>query len=637
MLSPDHTVRFIWDFLSLVIIGIETFAVPLNLAFAGADVPLYWVLFVVGFFTVDIFLNFFTGFQYRGITVTSMQISAVRYLTSVWIWIDVISTVPWDMIFTSEDSSIARLMRILRIGKLLRLAKLAKVRDIVTRIESKLQAMGNHSLLVSFKMWKFLIALLVFAHMLACCWGALGDMDLDDQNELHPPWMQTVSGHGGVLMAELSWARRYAFSFAWSSAVLLQGAYVPPFNPGTLLEAVFLVVANVFAFYVCALFVGSMVAMLDAMYTTKQKLKTDKSLLEGFMIKRKIPSLLQARALDDLAHSFEAEAVPDESYEKVLDKLAPAIRQNIREELYVTVMRRHPFFAQMPVEPLRFLCDQVRVIHTQRGEYVVRRGQVASSMFFVVEGQFLAQRPADDPKQEDVHLAHQAFFGAQCIFKESLRTRNVIALTNGELLEISTSEIYAVGDKYPEVDQAFRLRLQEAADSADLCMHCGFAHKISECPELKHECMEKQDRRHKNAQRSKINTRKMSFKAAVKTVVAGNRSKDRSLTSPGIRAALSAAERLGKRSDTSKGGEVLSGRGGQTSATKVELKSLSITPTAQAASPRCCIPSPDRRGDTLLPPQVATTSALSTPRLTDDEEEPLSPYSPLIKIKVPAE
>merc|ERR1719487_2540173 len=150
--------------------------------------------------------------------------------------------------------------------------------------------------------------------------------------------------------------------------------------------------------------------MLDAMYTTKQKLKTDKKLLEGFMIKRKIPSLLQAQALDDLACSHETELVPDESYEKVLDHLAPAIRQKIREELYVTVVQRHPFFAQMPLEPLRYLCGQVHVIHTQRGEYVVRRGQVAVSMFFVVEGQFLAQRPADDAKQEDVHLAQAHYF-----------------------------------------------------------------------------------------------------------------------------------------------------------------------------------------------------------------------------------
>ena len=148
-------------------------------------------------------------------------------------------------------------------------------------------------------------------------------------------------------------------------------------------------------------------------------------------------------------------------------------------------MKRHPFFAQIPADALRYLCGQVHVLHTQRGEYVVRKGQVANSMFFVVEGQFLAQRPADDPKAEDVHLTHQAFFGAQCIFRESLRTRNVIAITNGELLEVSTSEIYAVGEVHLEVGDALRLRLREAATCPETCAYCGFAHKLEECPELR--------------------------------------------------------------------------------------------------------------------------------------------------------
>ena len=153
---------------------------------------------------------------------------------------------------------------------------------------------------------------------------------------------------------------------------------MPPFNPGTWMEAAFLVAAQVFAFYVCALFVGSMVAMLETMYTSKQKLKADKSLLEGFMIRRKIPSLLQARALDDLDKKDESELVHKEFYDKVLDKLTPVIRQKIREELYVTVMKRHPFFAQIPADALRYLCGQVHVLHTQKGEYTGPTVQISN-------------------------------------------------------------------------------------------------------------------------------------------------------------------------------------------------------------------------------------------------------------------
>ena len=48
--------------------------------------------------------------------------------------------------------------------------------------------------------------------------------------------------------------------------------------------------------------------------------------------------------------------------EQVLTKLDPAIRQKIREELYVTIVARHPFFAQISPEALRYLCGTVHVI-----------------------------------------------------------------------------------------------------------------------------------------------------------------------------------------------------------------------------------------------------------------------------------
>ena len=145
MLSPDGYARIHWDLFCLLIIGIEAFFVPLSFAFSDVTVREEWGWFVVVFFASDIVLNFFTGFQYRGITVLSLQLSAAKYMTSAWIWVDIVSTVPWDYVSSESGkgsavasgdgvdgapSGVARLLRILRIGKLMRLVKL---RTIVPR------------------------------------------------------------------------------------------------------------------------------------------------------------------------------------------------------------------------------------------------------------------------------------------------------------------------------------------------------------------------------------------------------------------------------------------------------------------------------------------------------------------------
>ena len=85
---------------------------------------------------------------------------------------------------------------------------------------------------------------------------------------------------------------------------------------------------------------------------------------------------------------------------------------------------------------------------------------------------------------EDVYLSPPQFFGAQCIFKESVRTRNVIALIKTELVKVSTSAIYALSKDHPEVGQSLAQRLRDAAMFGELCAHCGFAHRIVDCPLL---------------------------------------------------------------------------------------------------------------------------------------------------------
>jgi hypothetical protein len=401
---------------------------------------------------------------------------------------------------------------------------------------------------------------------------------------------------------------------------------VPPYNPGTRLEAVFLVLANVFAFYVCALFVGSMVAMLDALYKTKQKLKADQALLEGFMVKRKIPSLLQAQALEDLVQSHEQE--DDDSYEQVLDRLAPPIRQAIREELYVTVVQRHPFFAPIAADALRHLCGQVHVLHTHRGDYIVRRGQVASSMFFIVEGHLLAQRNVEDVAGEDVHLTNQAFFGAVCLFKESTRTRNVIALTNTELIEVTTSTVYAWGEDYPEVGAALKERVKEAAAAKDLCAHCGYAHKISECPLLGRTPAAGKAAQEETTQSPSLSgTKKRTFKAAATAVMFGKRvQRAKSMQATPFRRSLTtrdptfAPDRSHTRSTTTKAIDVLAGRAKEEEDAAENFSKTAVMPGMQPAA--------EKLRSSLL------RRASSASSLTSEDEECLSPYSPLIKVEV---
>ena len=61
--DSNFITRFVWDMVSLLIIGVETVTVPMILAFPDMSMPLQWVYFVITFFLLDIFVNFVTGFE----------------------------------------------------------------------------------------------------------------------------------------------------------------------------------------------------------------------------------------------------------------------------------------------------------------------------------------------------------------------------------------------------------------------------------------------------------------------------------------------------------------------------------------------------------------------------------------------
>ena len=62
-----------------------------------------------------------------------------------------------------------------------------------------------------------------------------------------------------------------------------------------------------------------------------------------------------------------------------------------------------------------------------------------------------------------------------------------------ELVKVSTSAIYALSKDHPEVGQSLSQRLRDAAMFGELCAHCGFAHRIVDCPLLCQEVAKSQE------------------------------------------------------------------------------------------------------------------------------------------------
>ena len=172
----DPSNRMIWDGFCLAIILFMSFELPVRLAFAfDQETPVGWLIYdwlVVTVFFTDMVLNFRTGYVEEGEVILSPRKIARKYISG-WFAVDLLSTIPWDVLFCTFTECGAEAIRAsaaltaLRIFKLLRLLRLLRVTRAFKYIE---QWEGGRAMLTSnaMRIIKLISTMLVFTHWDGC-------------------------------------------------------------------------------------------------------------------------------------------------------------------------------------------------------------------------------------------------------------------------------------------------------------------------------------------------------------------------------------------------------------------------------------------------------------------------------------
>ena len=144
LFDPSLGFRLRWDMALAIIIIYSCLVGPYRMAFKVPALEGWFVfeLLCDALFLVDICLNFNTAyFNQDDILVTNRRQIALNYL-SFWFWLDLLSTVPIDLIMDSigleaGDSSGAqfKLLRLTRLVRLIKLTRLAKLQAFFKKLE----------------------------------------------------------------------------------------------------------------------------------------------------------------------------------------------------------------------------------------------------------------------------------------------------------------------------------------------------------------------------------------------------------------------------------------------------------------------------------------------------------------------
>jgi voltage-gated potassium channel len=143
--------------------------------------------------------------------------------------------------------------------------------------------------------------------------------------------------------------------------------------------------------------------------------------------------------------------------------VATAFAEEIhRREFVVTwsMVASVPLFRSLDATAIAEIMRYLNAQSVPAGALIVRRGDVAQSMYFVAEGEVEVELP-----NEPVRLGEGQFFGEIAVLHKTLRSANVRAVEPTKLLILDAYDLQTLILRNPEIGEAIR---EIAADRSEL-------------------------------------------------------------------------------------------------------------------------------------------------------------------------
>lgn len=144
--------------------------------------------------------------------------------------------------------------------------------------------------------------------------------------------------------------------------------------------------------------------------------------------------------------------------------LATSFAQVIqRREFVVTwgMVARVPLFDRLNAAEILEIMQYLSSISAEPGEVIVRKGDPATSMFFISSGLVAVELPG-----REVSLGERQFFGESAMLKDGARTATVRAVQHTKLLVLDASDLRSLMDRRPDIADAIEAVALERRDAS---------------------------------------------------------------------------------------------------------------------------------------------------------------------------
>ena len=479
--SPSDVFRQTWDMVAIVLVLVLSWSLPYRLAFTDGTEGQGLVVFDIlmdCFFMLDICLNATTAFVDDDHLVYS-RCEILKHYARTWLLVDLAASLPVDLMvlgvqpsaFVNSYGADERLTVLLvKIPKLLRLVRLVRSwHTIETNVTFWLAI--PHYLLRFFRVL-FFIALIT--HWFACLQYLLAALDgFSTDSWVVRAHLVEVGGvalpKGGTAVALYS----HAFLHAFLQVLVISKGLV---NAERTVEVWATIAAFIIGVVTQAVLVASLTALISSLDASGRDYQQSLDMLNQYMRHARLSRPLRAKLRRFYAllypggKSFDEERILGRLSRSLLEEVTCTLCRPVLQALSV-VEGKEPGLAGALSKSLH------RTVYV-KGDYIIREGEPASTMYFIESGEVevLSAAKAGNNGSNDegkiATLSQGSLFGEMALLSREGLTLATVRVTEAcVVMYLERSAYENIVSQYPAfaryVEAVARLRLNSTGGGGD--------------------------------------------------------------------------------------------------------------------------------------------------------------------------
>jgi hypothetical protein len=387
---PDSPSKKYWDLFIVLLVLWNCGMVPMELAFEDyippAFDPINSVIDV--FFFFDICANFRTAIvNDKEELIFSQRAIASKYVSGKWFYIDLVSTIPWELMFVSLNTESTRtVFKLLSCVKMVRLLRLSKFFRWLNKV------LGKYANAV--RVFQLFFVFVLSGHWVGCVTYLIE--------------IVIMKAEVSSFNSEESFMGRYALALTIGIGSLMGNTGYST-NEATEL---FLILAICAGTGLGAVIFGNMANIISNAESVagKQRIKAD--YLDEASHALQLPKDLTMRISEFHEYMWGRSA----DYIEALDlpSLSTTLRDSVVQFLYEEMMKTSKFFSNMSPALAFEVIQELQQVFFAPADIVCNEGAVGDRMFFLTHGQLELSSMTLGKKKKEV-VKNNYIWGAECL------------------------------------------------------------------------------------------------------------------------------------------------------------------------------------------------------------------------------